>query len=159
MTFKSKRTITSMVASIALIIAYIIYARSTHAPAPEDTVLWAQAIFVFIGASVIVNIVIQVLFHIAYSVSIAIKERTQDDSEVERIIASETAEDELDKIINLKASQVGYIFAGFGFIVALAWLAFFGASIVATLHIILGAFFVGNFVEGGMSIRFYERGV
>lgn len=159
MTFKSKRTITSMVAGAALIASYIIYVLNKRAPVQEDVAMWALTILIFIGISIITNIVIQILFHIIYSVGIAAKEQKLDDKEVERIIESESMEDEFDKIINLKASQVGYIFAGIGFIVALAGLAFFGSSSVISLHIMLGAFFIGNLVEGCISIHFYERGV
>ena len=159
MTFKSKRTITSMVAGAVLIIAYIIYALSSRAPIQEDVAMWALTILVFIGVAIFANIAIQILFHIAYSVGVAVKERKRDDREVERIIASETTEDELDRIINLKASHVGYIFAGIGFVAALAGLAFFGSSTVVALHIMVAALFIGNFVEGCVSIRFYERGV
>ena len=159
MTFKSKRTITNMVAGAALITAYIIYAMGKRAPAPENVALWALTILVFIGVAILVNIVVQILFHIVYSVGVAVKEYKQDDKEVERIITSETTEDELDRIISLKSSRVGYVFAGVGFIAALAWLAFFQASAVAALHIMLGALFIGSFVEGCVSIRFYERGV
>ena len=159
MTFKSKRTITSMVAGVALIISYIIYALSKRAPAPEDVAAWALRIFFFIGVAMLTNIAIQILFHITYSVGVAVKEGKRDDKEVERIIASETTEDELDKLIELKASHVGYSFAGIGFGAALAGLAFFGASVVVALHIMLGTFFIGNLVEGSISIRFYERGV
>ena len=159
MTFKSKRIITSMVAGVSLIIAYIIYALSKHAPPPDNVAMWALAILVFIGIAVAASIVIQVLFHIVYSVGVAVKERDRDDKEVERIIASEAAEDELDKLISLKASHTGYICAGIGFIAALVCLAFFNPSMVAALHIIAGSFFVGSCVEGCISVRFYERGV
>ena len=158
MTFKSKRTLVSMMAGVVLAIAYIVHALGKNAPSREDLSMWALTLLVFIGISVLTMIVIQILFHVLYSVGVAVKERSRDDSEVERIIASEAAEDELDQIIALKASHAGYLFTGLGFIAALAWLAFWGASAVAALHIMFAAIFIGTFVEGCLSIRFYERG-
>ena len=159
MSFKSKRIITGMFVGVLLAAAYIIYALGRYAPSPEDVGAWALAILIFVGISIVLSIVIQILFHIAYSIGIAVKERERDDKEVERIIASEVTEDELDKLIGLKSSRAGYICAGAGFLAALIWLAFFGASVVVALHIIMGAFFIGSGVEGFISIRFYERGV
>ena len=148
-----------MIAGEVLTIAYIIHALGKNAPPHGDISMWALTILVFIGISIIAVIVIQILFHIIYGVSVAVKEQKQDDKEVERIIESESKEDEMDRYISLKASHVGYIFAGIGFIAALAGFAFFDSSAVVALHIMLGALFIGNFVEGCISIRFYERGV
>ena len=159
MTFKSKRVIASMVAGAAQAVAYIVYMLSTHAPAPEDVRAWALTMLVFIGIAIVANIIIQILFHIAYSVGVAVKERAQDDKKVERIIAAETDEDEMDKLVSLKSSRIGYVCIGIGFIAALVGLAFLGASAVVALHILLGAFFAGSFIEGGLSVYFYERGV
>ena len=148
-----------MIAGAALTAAYIIYALGGNAPAADNISAWAQTILIFIGIAVGASIIIQILFHIAYSVGIAVKERERDDKEVERIIASETAEDELDRLISLKSSQAGYICAGIGFVATLAALAFFNVSVVVVLHILLGAMFTGSCIEGCLSIRFYERGV
>ena len=159
MSFKSKRIIVSIIAGVALTAAYIVYALGWRAPAPQDVSAWALSMLVFIGIAVVAIIIIQIVFHIAYSVSVAVKERDRDDKQVERIIEFETAEDEMDKLVSLKSSRIGYFFAGIGFASALVALAFFGASSVVALHILFGAFSVGSCVEGGVSVFLYERGV
>ena len=159
MTFKSKRTIVSMMAGVILAVAYIMYALGTKAPSLSDISAWAVAMLVFIGIAIVASIVIQILFHILYSIGIAVKERDLDDKEVERIIESETVEDEDDKTISLKTSRAGYFCTGIGFIIALVWLAFMGTSMVVAFHILLGAIFIGSFIEGIMSVRYYERGI
>ena len=159
MSFKSKRIVTSMLAGAALAGGYIIYALGARAPAPEDTSAWALAILIFIGISVAAQIVIQIVFHIAYSVGVAVKERARTDTEVERIIAAETAEDERDKLVGLKSTRTGYACSGIGFLAALAGLAFLDASAVSALHILLVAVFAGSLLEGFVSILLYERGV
>ena len=159
MSFKSKRTISSMIVGIILAVAYVIYALSKNAPSSDDMSKWAQTMLIFIGISIAASIVLQIAFHIFYSIGIAIKEREKDDKEVERIIESEMKEDELDKYVELKSSRVGYIVCGIGLVVALVWLAFFGTAMIVSMHIILGAAFAGAFVEGCLSIRYYERGI
>ena len=159
MTFKSKRTLVSMAAGTALTAAYVIYALGGRAPAPEDLRAWALTMLVFIGIAVAASVVIQILFHIAYSVGVAVRDRALSDKEVERIVEAETAEDEMDALVGLKSSRIGYACSGIGFAAALVWLAFFGASAVTALHIMLGAVCAGSFAEGVISIKLYERGV
>lgn len=162
MTYKSKRTITSMVAGVLLITSYIIFALGKRSPSPEDLKAWAIAMLVFIGIGVAVLILIQILFNLAVSIGIAVKEREHDDKEVEkevgRIISSSMVEDEMDKLINLKSSHIGYCCMGTGFILALVAMAF-GVSTVVSLHILFGIIFVETIVKGGVSIYLYEKGV
>ena len=158
MSYSSKKTISSMAAGIILIIGYIIYARGGTAPAHDDLKAWAVVILVFIGIGVAATIVVQILFHIAFAVGTAVKEREQDDKTVERIIEASVIEDERDKFISLKSGRAGYICSGIGFVAALAALAF-GLSALFALHILFGAVFIGSFVEGVVSIYHYERGI
>jgi hypothetical protein len=158
MSYSSKRTIASIIAGLILIAAYAIYALGTAAPASEDLKGWAIAMLGFIGISVAVAVVIQILFHIALAIGIAVKERQCEDKEVERIISSTVVEDERDKFISLKSSRIGYICAGIGFVIALVALAFGIASVVA-LHILFGIFAAGSIIEGIVSVYYYEKGV
>ena len=155
MSYKSKRNLISMVAGVLLVIAYSIYALGTASPAPDDLKTWAVTMLIFIGTSVAVMIVIQILFHIGLAIGIAVKEK---ENEVERIIESSMFEDERDKLINLKSSHIGNACAGVGFVAGLIALAL-GISAVVALHIIAGAFTVGSIIEGCVSIYLDERGV
>jgi len=159
MTFKSKRTITDLIAGTALTCAYVAYALSDRTPKPDDLTNWARTMLAFIGIAVGVTIIIQIAFHIVYSISVAVKERERNDKEVERIIAAETAEDELDKLISLKSSRAGYICMGAGFVAVLVTLSFFNASPVTALHILFASIIAGSGLEGFISILFYEKGV
>ena len=155
MTFKSKRTITSIITGLILATAYCFYALSQNAPAAEDISAWATTILIFIGIAVAANITIMIFFHIAYSIGVTAKEHDN----AERIIAAETAEDEMDKLVELKSSRAGYICAGIGIMAALVWLAFLDTSVVVALHLLLAGSFAGSMIEGIISIRLYERGV
>ena len=158
MSYNSKRTIASIIAGVILIAAYLIYAFGERSPAPDDLKSWATAMLVFIAIGVAATVVIQILFHIALAVGIAVKEREQDDKTVERMIASAVVEDERDKLVGLKSARIGYAIAGAGFIAALVALAF-EAPVVAALHIPFGAFATGSIVEGIVSVYFYEKGI
>jgi hypothetical protein len=118
-----------------------------NSPAPENLKSWATVALVFIGIGAAALIVIQVLFHVALAIGIAVKEREHDDKTVERIISSSMVEDERDKIISLKSSHVGYTCVGIGFVAALVALASGMANVVA-LHILSGAFAIGSITEG-----------
>ena len=158
MSYTSKRTVVSMLAGILLIAAYTVYALGRTSPAPEDLKSWAAVMLVFIGISVAAMIVIQILFHIAFAIGVAVKERESDEKNIERIISSSMIEDEMYKLIDLKSSRAGYICAGTGFIAALAALAF-GMPAAAALHIMFGSFAAGSLVEGSVSVYHHERGV
>jgi hypothetical protein len=147
-----------MLVGVLLIAFYVVDALGNNAQGAESPQSWAIAALVFIGIGVAALIVIQILFHIVFSIGIAIKERKQDDKTVERIISSSVLEDEMDKLISLKSAHVGYICAGIGFIALLAALAF-GTSVVLALHILFGSFAAGSLIEGGVSVYLYERGV
>ena len=158
MSYNSKRTIVSMVAGLLLIIAYIIYALSERAPAADDLKSWAITMLVFIGISVATVVIVQILFHIATAIGIAVKEKERDREIIDRRFSAITTEDERDKLISLKSSHISFIVVGIGFVAALACLAF-GASAVLALHVIFGSCAVGSTAEGIASVYFNEKGV
>jgi hypothetical protein len=147
-----------MAAGGALAAAYAVYALGSHAPAPEDVKSWAAVMLIFIGVGAVALIVIQILFHIAFAIGVAVKERESGDENIERRISSSMFEDEREKLIGLKSARIGYSCAGAGFAAALAALAF-GMSVLPALHILFGAFAAGSLIEGGASVYLYERGV
>lgn len=161
MTHKSKSIITSMVTSVLIFVAYVIYAIDKDRQGPEESLTlksWALTMLVFVGISIIALIVVQIIFRIALAVGIAAKHAGDDSVQVERILSSSMVEDEMDKIVALKSARVGYICAGIGFLGALVALALGGSAVLA-LHIMLGSFALGSLAEGAVSIYGYERGV
>ncbi|MDR3207331.1 MAG: hypothetical protein LBT60_03265 [Oscillospiraceae bacterium] len=158
MTYKSQRTVVSMAAGVLSFAAYVAYALGKNAREPESGLAsWAVLMLIFIGVAVVAQIAVQIVFHLARSIGIAVREGG-DDKQVERIIKAAMVEDEMEKLIGLKSAHIGYICAGTGFVAALAVLAL-GASGVSALHVLLGSFAAGSMIEGGVSVRLYERGV
>jgi len=158
MSFNSKKSIASMLAGVLMMTAYVIFALGHRSPASGDLKSWAITMLIFIGISMAVVIVVQILFHIATAIGIAVKEQERDRNELDRRFSSLTVEDERDKLISLKSSHISSIVTGAGVIAALVGLAC-GSSAVVALHVFFGSFAIGSIAEGIASVYFYEKGV
>lgn len=160
MSYQEKRTITALIGGALIIAAYCIYAFTGGGPGAagvSDLKEWAGAILVFIGIGVGVAIVLQILFHIGLSVSVAVRERS-DESVIEKKIQAEMVEDEMDKLIELKSSRIGWGISGFGFIAALFSLVF-GGSAVLMINIMFLSAAAGSMLGGFVSLYYYRKGV
>jgi len=158
MTYNSKKNITSMVAGILSVAAYVIYVCTGNSPETGDIQAWAILMLIFIGVGAAMQIVVQVVFHIAFALRVAVKEHDKEGANAKKIMSATMIEDERDKLINLKSLRIGYICTGAGLVVALLVLAA-GLPFVIALHIVVGSCAVGSFVEGCAGIFFNERGV
>ena len=165
MSYPEKRAIVSILAGIAVIVSFCIYVyekgKSGEAAA-DNLKFWAGAMLLFIVIGIVANIVIQIVFHILLSVSIAIREQNvngeSDDKLIEKEIAAEMVEDEMDKLVELKSLRVGFVIAGIGFVTALIF-AYLGYSVATMMNIIFFSFSVGSVFEGFSHLYFYRRGV
>jgi hypothetical protein len=161
MSEQSKGTIATMAVGAALAVAYIVWALSRPPGWSGDRGglnAWALAILVFIGIGIVAAILVQIAARIAIVIGAAVRDRAAGAAGVDQAAAEAAAEDEMDKLIALTSGRVGFAVVGIGFLAALAILAG-GASAVAGLHTLLGAFALGALVEGGVSVHLYERGV
>lgn len=67
-------------------------------------------------------------------------------------------EDEMDKLIELKAMRIGFAIAGIGFVLSLITLVLDYAPAVM-LNVIFFSFSIGSMIEGITKLYFYKRGV
>lgn len=158
MSYHSKRTLASIFFGCCLVAAYVFYVFGMRPEVANDLAAWARVVLAFIGSGVIGAIIVHLLTLVNYSVKVSAEERHLSDQEVNRVVNDTLVEDEMDKLIGLRASRIGYYLAGFSLIVAIAALAL-GVFPFAAFHIVLGGFFLGSLVEGIMSIYLYEKGV
>ncbi len=160
MSYSEKRTIASILGGILVLAAYCIYAFGKYQagllPA-DDLRAWAITMLIFIGAGIVVMIVVQIVFHILLSIGIAIRDRNYGEAGVENSIKEEMVEDERDRLIELKSSKVGFAFAGFGFVLALLALVLHYSPMVM-LNILFISFSAGSMIEGVTSIFYYRNG-
>ena len=112
---KNGMLITTIVTGLLVLAAYCLYAFNPvrlQALTSGDLKPWAVSMLIFIGIGVGASIIIQIIFHILMSISIAIKEKMQnmecDDKVIEKTIGTEMIEDERDKLIELKSLRVGF---------------------------------------------------
>ena len=165
MSYQEKRTIVSISTGILILAAYCIYAFGKYqsgAIAADDMKAWAGIMLVFIGIGVISAIVIQIVFHILLSITIAVQERVRtgrcDNKEIEKTIGAEMVTDEMDKLIELKSMRVGFIIAGIGFITALVT-QLLNYPPAVLLNVAFISFSAGSLLEGLAQIYFYRRGI
>ena len=85
MSYKSKRTVVSIVTGIMFLVVYTYYALGTHAPARDNLKSWAVTMLVSIGIGVVVSIVVQIVFHLLFSIGVAIKEQGCDDKAYKKV--------------------------------------------------------------------------
>ena len=161
MSYQEKKSVISIVSGALLLAAYCIYAFGKLGAGAVDLFnlkFFALTMLVFIGIGIVAMIVIQIIFHILLSISIAVKERMRDDREIEKAVEATVVEDEMDKLIELKSGRFGYALAGAGFIAALAALAL-GAAPAVMLNILFLSFGAGTLAGGGLSIYYYRTGI
>lgn len=166
MSYQEKRTIVSIITGLFILAAYGIYTFSKYQSgdiALDDTKAWAGIMLVFIGIGVVLEIVIQVVYHILLSITIAIQERARtgrcdDDKIIEKTISAEMVHDEMDKLIELKSMKVGFIIAGIGFVTALAT-QLLNYPPALLLNVMFISFSTGSLLEGLAQLYFYRRGI
>jgi hypothetical protein len=163
MSYQEKKTIVSLVSGTLLLIAYCIYAFGKAGMANIDNLkFWAVTMLIFIGIGVVSMIVIQIVFHILLSIAIAVKKKLNDESiddhEIERSLENEMVEDEMAKLIELKANKFGYAFVSVGIIAGIVSIAL-GAAPFVMMNIVFLSCLFGSLAEGAVQIRYYRKGV
>lgn len=165
MSYQEKRTIVTMAMTVLILVVYGIYSFNQYQAGVlslDDLRPWAVTILVFIGISIVVMIAIQIIFHILLSISIAVSKKVQDmdcdDHEIEKSINAEMVEDEMDKVIGLKSSRVGFICAGVGFIAGLISLLLNYPPVIM-LNIMFLCMWSSSLFSGITQLVYYRRGV
>lgn len=157
MSYQEKKLIASIAAGVLVLAAYCIYVFGIHQTL-GDLRQCAITILVFIGIGVGAAIVIQIIFHMVYAASLAIKEGDCDDDKIENEMKACMVEDEMVKLIDLKSLRVGYAIAGIGFVAGLVAVGF-GAAPVVMLNIFFISCSMGSLTEGFTGLYYYRKGV
>jgi uncharacterized membrane protein len=153
MSFQEKKSIAPVISTVLVLIAYFAYVWLKHQAGlldPEyDLKFWATTMLIFIGIGVVSNIVILIIFHM---VNAAVNEIRQEEEDCSMV------EDEMDKLIELKATRNSYIVAGVGFVIALVSLVLEKTPAVM-LNVLFLSFHMGFFTESFSKLYFYRRGI
>lgn len=150
---KEWKTVAGLVTGVLVLAAYGVHIlrrwREGALGADSELRVWASAMLLYIGIGIVVTIVIQILFQIIQAVANEVRHEEGDDPSVE---------DEMDKLIGLKATRNGYAVAGFGFVASLVLLAlrYPPAFMLNTAFV---SFHLAGLCEAASSLYFYRRGV
>lgn len=169
MTYHEKKTIVTSVTGLIVMLTYIFYAifKYNEGSLESQTLkFWAARMLIFIGIGIVTIIVVMILFHILYSIILAIRLKVDNkditDKEIEQrinqFIKTDTAQDEMAKLIELKSMRIGFIFAGIGFVLSLVALLFDYSPIVM-INILYISFSLGSILEGLVQLFYYKKGI
>jgi hypothetical protein len=104
---KSKSAIANILVGVAVLIGYLVFTNSATANGPQSVQWWATTILIFIGIGIVVAIITQILFRIFMAIGISISQGGNDSDQVMRTITWSLAEDEMDRMIAMRAARVG----------------------------------------------------
>jgi hypothetical protein len=161
MSYQEKRSVVNIILGALVMAAYCVYAFGKyHAGAVDlyDLKFFAVTMLTFIGIGVGAIIVVQIIFHILLSISVAVKQGTRDEKKIGKAVESEFVEDEMDKLIELKSERFGMIIIGIGFITGLVTLAV-GQPPAIMLNILFLSCGAGSLAGGVLSLYYYRAGI
>lgn len=150
---QEKKTVASLLASLIVLIAYVLYGyariRERGADLESNLTWWAGVILVFIGIGIVVYTIILFVFRILNAIVMQARKEEDDSTDVL---------DEMDRRIMLIAMKNGFIVVHAGFIAALVALVLDMPSAVM-LNIVFLSFLIGAMVEGFWKLLLYRRGI
>jgi len=169
MTYHEKRTIITSITGMLVMLSYLFYAIFKYNEATSESLtlkFWASKMLIFIGIGVIAIIITMILFHIIYSIGLAVKLKMENndisDKEIQQtinqLIKTDTVEDEMGKLIELKAMRIGFVCAGLGFVLSLVSLLF-NYSPIIMINILYLSFGFGSALEGLVQLYYYKKGI
>lgn len=148
MTYQETKSIVSILSSIVIFGLFSLYMYpkypSSGINSSETFQFWGTFVFSLILVSIIAHIIINIIFNIVYRIKTGEKEPT--------------FEDELDKIINLKALRNSYCIFILGFLLSMGSLIIFQPSHLFFITLITFGFFAD--VIGSITrLYHYRKGV
>jgi hypothetical protein len=169
MIYHEKKTIVTSVVGLLITLSYLFFAVITYMGGSAESLtlkFWAIRILMFIGIGIVAIIVTMILFHVIYSIFLAIKLKRENESitdkeieaQITALMKTDTVEDEMGKLIELKSMRIGFIFAGIGFILALISLIL-DFSPVIMINILFLSFSIGSGLEGLVQLYYYRKGI
>ena len=148
MSYQEKQNIVNIFSGLLVTIIYALMVYQRHLQGnfdlTEDFKTWGIIFLVFIGISIVVRIIIQIIFHIINA--IATREEYV------------PVEDERDQLIKLKATRNSYYAFTSGFV-----LSVLGLAVGMPVHWIFIAFvgfgLIAEILDNGSQIYYYRKGV
>ncbi|MCF7803923.1 MAG: hypothetical protein K9N46_01305 [Candidatus Marinimicrobia bacterium] len=148
MTFRERRTVASFISTLLIFGIYFYFLLRRYQgetlQLSEELRFWAMATLIFIGIMVVFKIISYIIFTILHA--IATREYEKIDT------------DELEKLIELKATRNAYVVFLAGFILSLVTLIL-GMPVMVMFSSLIGAFTLAAMSADISQLYFYRKGV
>jgi hypothetical protein len=161
MSYPQRRTLVNIVTMALVYTAYCITAFSRHA-ITDPLRPWAITMLTFIGIAALAAIIIQIVFHVLFSIGVsvreAVKQRGEPESEeIEAALNGALVEDERDKLLEWKSTRAGSVALSAGLMLGLVSILLNFPTAVM-LNLVYGGFFIGTIAEGIVNLILYRKG-
>lgn len=147
MTYQEKKSIMSLVSAVVIFGSFCLYMYpqfpGNGLESLETYRFWGSFVFTLILVSIIAHIIINIVFNIVYRITTGEKEPT--------------FEDELDNIINLRATRNSFFVFILGFLLAMGSLIFQPSQMMFIILITFG--FMSDVTGSVTRLYHYRRGV
>jgi hypothetical protein len=148
MSYQEKQNIVNIFSGLIVTIIYALMVYQRHQQGQfdltDDFQTWGRIFLIFIGISIVVRIIIQIIFHIINAIA------TREDKV--------PVEDERDQLIKLKATRNSYYAFTSGFV-----LSVLGLALGMPVHWIFIAFvafgLIAEILDNGSQIYYYRKGI
>ncbi len=148
MSYQEKQNIVNIFSGllVTVIFAWMVYQRQQQGifDLTEDFRTWGRIFLVYIGISIAVRIIIQIIFHIINAIA------TREEAV--------PVEDERDQLVKLKATRNSYYAFTSGFVLSVVGLAL--GMPVYWIFIAFVAFgLIAEIIDNGSQIYYYRKGI
>jgi len=148
MSYQEKQNIVNIFSGLLVTTIYALMVYQRHQQGrfdlTDDFQTWGRIFLVFIGISIVVRIIIQIIFHIINAIATREEEVP--------------VEDERDQLIKLKATRNSYYAFTSGFV-----LSVLGLALGMPVHWIFIAFvafgLIAEILDNGSQIYYYRKGI
>jgi len=148
MSYQEKQNIVNIFSALLVTVIYalMVFHRQQQGQfdLTEDFHIWGIVFLIFIGISIVVRIIIQIIFHIINAIA----------TREEKI----PTEDERDKLIKLKATRNSYYAFTSGFVLSVLGLAV-GMPVYWIFIAFVSFGLIAEIVDNGSQMYYYRKGV
>jgi hypothetical protein len=148
MTYQEKKSIVSLISVILIFVSFCLYMYPQHPKggigSTETFRYWGSFVLILTLVSVIAHIIISIIFNIVFRITTKEKEPK--------------FEDELDKLIALKANRNSFFVFIMGFLLAMGSLVLYQPSQLMFIILIISGF-ISDLTGSVTKLYHYRRGV
>ena len=148
MSYQEKQNIVNIFSGLLVTVIYALMVYQRHLQGNfdlrEDFRTWGIIFLIYIGISIVVRIIIQIIFHIINAIA----------TREEKV----PVEDERDQLVKLKATRNSYYAFSSGFVISVVGLAL-GMPVHWIFIAFVGFGLIAEILDNGSQIYYYRKGI